>query len=138
MSCLASLMYIFNVDVHTQDTVINPDTNETERTWKYLKTIRAYVFPYLEGGLRGMGTSESFGDRYINSDYLRVKTSEELDKRWRITNIRNAETGKVIYQEHVNGDPTIYNVDGSIPVVNPLSGEIDEWVTSISRAEIQA
>lgn len=136
-SCLAAALYIHRVDIWEQDNEINPETNEIERTWKFLKSVDAYVFPYLEGGLRGMGTTEVFNERYTNSDFLRMKSLEEMDKRWRVTNIRNTN-GVVIYQEHINFQPTVYNIDGSAPRSNPLTGEVDEWITALSRPEVQS
>ena len=138
MGCLAASIYIYKIDVLKQVTVSDPDTRETIRTWEPFKTVKAYVFPYIAGGLRGMGAHEVFEDRYSNSDFVRVKTQHELDKRWRITNIRLAKNGKVIFQENIDGPPTIYNVDGSAPIVNHLGGGIvDEWLTTLSRAEVQ-
>lgn len=136
-SCIAGAFYTCKVDIFEENTSLNEETNETELSWTFLKTIRAYVFPYIAGGLRGMGSNETFGERYANTDFLRLKSSTELDKRWRVSNIRNAKTNKLIYREHIDGPATVYNVDGSAPTENPLNGEIIEWLTTLRRAEVQ-
>lgn len=137
VSCIAGSFYTAKVDIYEQQTSINEETNEPELSWTFYKTVRAYVFPYIAGGLRGMGSNETFGERYANTDYLRLKTFAELDKRWRVSNIRNAKTDAVIYREHIDGPPTVYNVDGSAPIENPLSGKVIEWLTTLRRAEVQ-
>lgn len=138
VSCLAAAAYIFKVDVMVENDVINDETGESESHWVIDDTVNAYVFPYLDGGIRGAGTNERFTEYYWNDEFLRIKTSKELSKRWRITNIRNKKTGKVIYQEQITGAPTVYNVSGSAPVVNPVTGGIDEWLSTMERAQVQA
>ncbi len=138
VSCLAAAAYIFKVDIWVQNDIINEETGESESEWVFDRTVNAYVFPYLDGGIRGAGTNERFTEYYWNDEFLRIKTSKELSKRWRITNIRNKKTGKVIYQEQITGVPTVYNVNGSAPVVNPLTGGIDEWLSTMERAQVQA
>lgn len=139
VSCFAAAMYIYKVDILEMTQILNEETGQVEaEELQFLKTVNAYVYPYLEGGIRGMGTGERFDEKYSNTDYLRLKSSIELDKRWRVTNIRKKKNGMVVYQEGTNGTPTIYNVDGSAPIANTLTGNIDEWLTTLSRSEIQA
>lgn len=139
VSCLAAAMYVHKVDIMVMNVVNNPETGQTEaEELVFLKSVPGYVYPYLEGGIRGMGATERFDERYANSEFLRVKTSQELEKGWRVTNIRNKKTGKIVFQEETTGAPTVYNVDGSAPITNVLTGNIDEWVNTLSRSEIQA
>jgi hypothetical protein len=139
VSCLAAAMYVFKVDIMEDTEEYNEELGTpVSQGFTKLKTVRGYVFPYLDGGVRGAGTTERFGEEYVNLDYLRIKTSVELSKRWRVTNIRNAKTGRVVYQEQIGGDPTVYQVDGSAPIVNTLTGNVDEWLSTLSRAEVQA
>lgn len=139
VSCFAAAQYIYKVDIQVMMTETNEETGQVEaEELAFLKTVPGYVYPYLEGGIRGMGTGERFDEKYANTDYLRIKTSLELDKSWRVTNIRKKRGGQVVYQEQITGLPTVYNVDGSAPLANPLTGNIDEWVSTLSRSEIQA
>src|SRR6188508_45101 len=115
-SCLVSAMYVMRSDIWIQVNVINPETNETERSWTAgQKDVPCYAVPYLEGGARMTGMSETFAKRYANNDYLRIKTANKLDKRYRIANIRNKK-GKILYYGS-DGIGTVYNVDGSAPIV---------------------
>jgi|SRR6478752_230021 len=125
-------------DIYEESGTIDPETMEYERSYVLKKKdVKCYVFPYLDGGIRGAGTTERYTERYANDEFLRIKTSEELRKDWRVANIRNRQ-GKLIYQEQLTGDPTVYNVQGSAPIVNPLTGGVDEWLSTMERAEIQA
>lgn len=137
VSCLAAAAYIFKADVMIENDIINDETGESESHWELDHTVNCYVFPYLDGGIRGAGTNERYTEYYWNDEFLRIKTSKELSKRWRITNIRNKKTGVIIYQEQITGDATVYNVNGSAPVVNPLTGNIDEWLSTMERAQVQ-
>lgn len=135
-SCLAAGIYMMRADILTQVTIRNEETGETERSWEPgQKNVPCYAIPYLEGGARMTGMSETFAERYANNDYLRIKTANKLDKRNRVTNIRNKKNQVLYYGS--DGKPTVYNVDGSAPIVNPLTEEPSEWMTTLSRAEIQ-
>ncbi len=138
VSCLASAAYIYIVDILEDTEEFNEELNiPVSLGYTKLKQIRAFVYPYLDGGVRGAGTTERFSEKYVNLDYLRIKSTKELSKRWRISNIRNARTGLVVYQEGIDGPPSVYQVDGSAPIANPLCGGIIEWLSTLSRAEVQ-
>lgn len=137
VSCLAAANYVMIADIYEETGEINPETLEWERKYVLKESnVKCYVFPYLDGGVRGAGTTERYTERYANDEFLRIKTSRELRKDWRVTNIRSNK-GHLIYQELLDGAPTIYNVMGSAPVVNPLTGGVDEWLSTMERAEIQ-
>ena len=137
VSCIAAAAYIFFADVLVAEDEQNEETGESESHWVFDHTVKCYVFPYLDGGIRGAGTNERYTEYYWNDEFLRIKTSLELDKSWRITNIRRRKNGKVIYQEELDGAPTVYNINGSAPVINPLTGNADEWLSTMERAQIQ-
>lgn len=125
-------------DVMKEHISFDKNTNETIREWKVEQTIKCQVIPFIGGGVRGLGTREVFSETYKNYDYLRLKSSVPLSKRGRVTNIRNARSGIVIWTE-ISSDqaPTMYDIDGSAPSVNPLTGMPMEWETGLSRAEVQ-
>ena len=138
VSCLAAAGYTMKADVWGQVNSIDPSTNETVREWRFLKTIKCKVVPYTDGGIHGAGTGEKFDDLYTNQDYARLRSSQGLLKRQRITNIRNARTNVVLWADEESDDtPTMFNVDGSIPITNPLSGGINEYLSMLSRAEVK-
>ena len=138
MVCLPGVRYTMIADVLEESQLYDEDTGETLRTWKFLKKIKCIVYPYVEGGIRGMGSTETFAEHYKNMDFARVKTQAHLNKRQRITNVRNAKTGQIMWSEDEgDGSPTVFSVDGSAPISHPITGNIIEWVVSLSRASVR-
>lgn len=124
-------------DVYSESHVFDEETNSTERKWTKNRTIKCLVYPYLGGGIRGAGSTETFDERYENLDYARMKSSTQVTKRERLTNVRNARTGVVLWvDDESDGSPTMFNVDGCAPVVNPLTGKVNEYMATLSRAEV--
>ncbi|ASZ74889.1 hypothetical protein FDI69_gp075 [Rhodococcus phage Trina] len=140
VSCLAAAAYTMKADVWDQVLTYDENTNETVRNWIFVKTIKCLAFPYVDGGIHGAGTKEDFREKYVNSDYARLKSMTNLTKRARITNIRNARTGQLLWSdEDTDNDPaTVFNVDGCIPLINPMTGRVNEYLTMLSRAEVSA
>ena len=137
-SCLTGAAYTMLADVMNQTVTFDPNTNETLREWTKTKTIKCLAIPYLDGGIRGMGSYEVFAEKYNNYDYARLKSATSLSKRDRVTNIRDARSGLVLWFEEENDNSaTVFNVDGSAPVVNPLTGRPSEWIMSLSRSEVR-
>lgn len=141
VSCLAASQYTMLVDILDQVTVTDPETNEKKRSWIKLKTIPCYVYPYLDGGIKGAGTTEKFNDIYANSDYARIRTSTQLNKRYRLANVRSKRGGVVVFAD-LEVDPTgktgtVFNVDGSSPMINDLTGRPNEFISTLSRADVR-
>ena len=99
----------------------------------------------VDGGIRVAGTTERFGDTYENIDFVKlwIPSSVFLTKRDRVTNIRDAMTGKVIWlDEEYSSDsrpalPTIFNVNGVTPLFDAFGQHIENFVM-LSRAETRA
>lgn len=139
VSCLATAAYTMLADVWDQVSYIDEDTNERVRGWKFMKTIKCRVIPYVDGGIHGAGTGEEFSTEYDNLDYARLKSQVNLNKRQRIKNVRHARTGQVLWADEEDpGSPgTVFNVNGCTPLVNPLTGRINEYLSILSRAEVR-
>lgn len=137
--CLNTVAYTMLADVVAETIGHDAETGETTHSWNFSKTIKCIVYPYVDGGIRGMGSTETFAEHYKNMDYARAKTKAVLSKRDRLTNVRNAKTGQVLWLEQESDfSPTVFNVDGTAPITHPLTGNIIEWVVSMSRASVRA
>ena len=103
----------------------------------------------VDGGIRVAGTTERFTNIYENVDFVRVTYPKNvlLSKRDRLTNIRNAQTGEVIWKEEETATynsgtglytsrSTVFEVLGVTPITNPF-GAVTEFIALCSRAEIQ-
>ena len=91
------------------------------------------------------GASESFSDEYENMDRARMKypAGYLLTKRDRVTSIRNAITGEVIWLEEEQAEPdgtnynvpvTIFEIVGVTPIVDPFGTHIENTAL-LQRAE---
>lgn len=138
VSCIAATAYTMLADVYSESHTYDPESFETDRKWTFNRTVKCIVVPYLGGGIRGAGSTETFDDLYKNLDYARLKSSTGLNKRERVTNVRNAKTGLVLWvDEEAEGLPTMFDVDGCAPVINPLTGTPSEYLTTLSKSEVR-
>lgn len=95
-------------------------------------------------GLRGDGTSESWGDIYLDTDYCRIEfpSSTILTKRDRVTNIRNRR-GQILWlEEEISPNEqgvfksTVFDVKGVTPVIDPFGNHTSN-VAMLERASVQ-
>lgn len=111
-----------------------PNVNES--------TIPCQVRGIVDGGIRVAGTTERFGDTYMNIDYAKmwVPTNIRLTKNDRITNITD-KRGRIQWRdEEFETDPTqlkatVFNVNGVTPLFNAFN-DLAEWFVLLERAEI--
>lgn len=111
----------------------DPDVPNDLGTEDFACEARAFI----SSGFTGNGTAERWQDStYMFTDVLRIKYSRTtvLKLSDRVTNITDA-SGNIIYLEE-NGEPTVYNVDGTNPVLDPF-GNLIEYTAFLSRAEVQ-
>lgn len=135
--CVIGGMYNMKADVYKQVKKQNTDTGEIERLWQFVETIP--VMARGLGNLRGkdFGSVDKWRDAYSKSDFLRIKTTFQIDDTMRVTNVRDA-SGKIAWiEEGASEDPTIFDVIGSTPVVDPF-GESVEYDVFLDRAAVQS
>lgn len=115
--------------------VDDPSTPEIER----LESFRCQARGIVDGGIRVSGTTERFGSMYDNIDYVQITFSSrvKISKRDRITNIRGPR-GEIIWreEEHPDAPPTVFNVMGVTPIVDPFGIHIENFAL-LERAEVQ-
>lgn len=134
--------------------VQNERTGAIERIWVPLvndgetppKTysVKCSVNGILDGGIRVAGTTERFDKTYNNVDFAHMWYPKGIiiTKRDRITNVRTARTGEVIWVEEemdeVDGayPATVFNVLGITPVTDPF-GQWTENRALLARADLR-
>lgn len=97
----------------------------------------------IDGGIRVAGTTERWGETYVDIDYCRIEFPAQiiLTKRDRVTNIRNRQ-GQILWVEEelpfVSGvfRATVFNVLGVTPVIDPF-GKHTSNVAMLERANVQ-
>lgn len=130
---------IMRVWVETEITPDDPSTPDVDE--RRVLTIPCMARGIVDGGIRVAGTTERFGDTYENIDYVKmwVPASVQLTKRDRITNIREARTGKIIWIDEEFGEnakATMFNVNGVTPLLNGPFNKHTESFILLERAEV--
>ena len=132
----------------------DPFTGEIIRDWKTVDPdapqATAIVVPCMvesiaDGGIRVAGTTERWGEVYENVDYakMRFPASFKITKRDRITNVKQASTGEILWREEElssannNGPATVFEVLGVMPITDPF-GRLTEFSALLQRADVSA
>jgi hypothetical protein len=132
-----SVMPMF-MDVYKQFDLQDLDTGSIKKEWQFDRTVPCSA----KGNISNSSSSRS-GDRqvmsnkYINEQILQIRTSEKITLREKITNIRDTE-GNVIWEElnFPSNTPTVYELIGITPMVDPLGGVIG-YNSTVKRSENQ-
>ena len=127
------------VDIYKKSRVVDPNTGQIKYSWSFDKAIEAQISPFVSTSFKTQPTSESFREEYDKTVYLKLKTTVNIGRSVRVTNIRNADTGQVIYVEvELAGSPaTNFNAEGSSPLLDPF-GKIIQYDTLLVRASDQS
>jgi hypothetical protein len=80
---------------------------------------------------------QTFGNTYTNSQFIEVRTSERLNQREKIKDIRDAN-GEIIWYElnYPNNTGTVFEVVGSTPISDPFGGIVG-YNAALKRSENQ-
>jgi hypothetical protein len=86
----------------------------------------------VDGGIRVAGTTERFGEDYLNVDYVRmwVPAHVKITKRDRVTNI--SHKNEIMWMdEEYDGAPraTVFNVNGVAPLFDAFNKLVEQSVT---------
>lgn len=118
--------------------ITTTDDPLTDRDESGLLRIRCSVRGIIDGGIRVAGTTERFSDKYESVDWAKMTFPNgiSITKRDRITNVRNAKGELVWTEEESTNSPTIFNVMGVTPVLDPFSRVLYNTAL-LERAEVQ-
>lgn len=132
-------MYPLKADVLKKVRTTDENTGQVKARWTYLKTIDCAINTFVSTSFKAQPTNEVFREEYEKSQYIKMKTAMGLGREVRVTNIRNAETGEVIYKEfELSGQPaTNYNAMGSQAIIDPF-GTVVQYDTLLQRASDQS
>ena len=137
--CLDSDIYSMKADVQRKVRQVDPNTGQMKLKWSFLQTIDCTISPFVSTSFKAQPTNETFREEYEQVEYIKMKTPVPLGRQLRITNIRNATTGEVIYKEfELSGQPaTNFNTMGSAAIIDPF-GEVIQYDTLLQRASDQS
>lgn len=131
-SCLLSARFNMLMDVQSQEKY-QSESGEIQRSWVTKDTDVSCIARGISGGgIRVVGSTERWGDRYEDVEYVKIQTNYNLSKRDRITNIRTSN-GSLAWED--DGIAMVFDVVGSTPVVGPF-GELIEYDVLVTKAEV--
>lgn len=126
------------LDLYVQSSVQNVDTGEIKKTWNYHKTMACSAKGVVSNSTSTRANdTQKFNNRYVNEQMIQIRTSERLNLRYKITNIRTAK-GDPIWVEidYPTETPTVFEVVGITPITDPF-GTILAFNTIAKRSENQ-
>lgn len=95
--------------------------------------------PIVNSGMKGAGTTEEWGERYVDVDWIKMSFPAHiiLSNRDRITDIKS-RAGVVVWKEEQIGDAiaTVFDIVGISPVTDPFGNHIEN-LALLRRAEVQ-
>jgi hypothetical protein len=133
--CFSSGRYTMKADIYKPVKTQDSDTGEIENTWEFVKTITCFAWGVTASGKDLPGTYEYFGKTYSQSDVLRLLTHDEINKDYRISNVRNSDL--ILWTEDNTGFPTVFDTRGSVPVTDAF-GNLVEYAVFSTRSEVQS
>jgi hypothetical protein len=136
--CIRSSLFSMSAELLHQIRDQDPDTNEITRRWVVLKPISCAIIPIRESGGSATSDNKNFSKEYTEDLEIKMHTSEQLSKRWRVTNIRNSSK-KELYKEidRISQPSTIFEVYASHPIVD-IFGNVQYYENHLKRVMVQS
>lgn len=136
--CIRSSLFSMSAEVLHQIKDQDSDTNEITRRWAVLKPISCAIIPITESGGSATSDNKIFSKEYIEELEIKMHTSEQLSKRWRVTNIKNSSK-KELYKEidRISQPNTIFEVYASHPIVD-IFGNVQYYENHLKRVMVQS
>lgn len=112
-------------------------TNAITRRWVVLKNISCSIRPIRESGGSATSDNKSFGKDYIEELELKMYTSEQLSKRWRVSEIRNQKRQEAYKEiDRISQPSTIFEVFASHPIFD-MFGNVQYYENHLKRVMVQ-
>ena len=119
-SILDGLMSM-KMDVYRQEEEQDPDTGALVKRFMFYKTLECFARGVVQENVNRNLDKQTFGNTYTNSQFLEIRTTERLNQREKIKDIRDSD-GNVIWYElnYPNNTGTVFEVVGSTPIADPF------------------
>ena len=124
-------------DIYNQLADQDENTGEIKRRWVTLKTIPCLVVPIRESGGSATSDNKVFDKQYTEELEVKLHTNEKLNKRWRVSSIKNVK-GISLYTEidRISNPDTIFEVYASHPIFD-IFGNIQYYENHLKRVQVQ-
>lgn len=135
---LIESLLTMKMDIYRQYEAQDTDTGAIKKEWNYVRTIPCSAKGIISNSSSSRsGDKQVIGNKYLNEQYLEVRTLERLTSRDKIYNITD-QFGKTIWKEinFPTETPTVFEVIGTTPITDPF-GNIIAYNSSLKRSENQ-
>lgn len=135
--CIQNSIFTMRADVYHQLNDQDEITNEIIRRWTLLKTVPCMISPIRESGGSATSDNKMFDKDYLEELETKMYTSEQLSKRWRVSNISN-NANQSIYNEidRISNPSTMFEVYSSHPIID-MFGNIQYYENHLKRVFVQ-
>lgn len=126
------------LDLYVQSDTQDPDTGAINKTWDYYTTVDCHAKGIVSNSTSTRANdTQHFSNKYSFEQMVQIRTSEKLNVRHKITNIRN-KNGSFIWTElnYPTETPTVFEVVGVTPITDPF-GTVIAYSTTAKRSENQ-
>jgi hypothetical protein len=130
--------FSMRMDVYRQSETQNQYTGALNKEWNYYKTVPCYAKGVISNSATARsGDKQIIGNKYTNTQFLEVRTTEKISIRDKITNI-TTQQGNIIWTEldFPTETPTVFEVIGTTPMTDPF-GDVLAWNSTLKRSENQ-
>jgi hypothetical protein len=135
-SCLIGSSYGMSADIYNQTVTQDPKSKATTKAWTLSHTINCDARSIVTDAVSDDGSGKDFRQEYREHEFIKIITGERLNKRQRVTNIRDKNNNLLWINDERDGDPTIFEVQGVTPRLDPWQSIIDYEVL-LKRVEVQ-
>lgn len=136
--CIRSSLFSMSAEILHQITDQDADSNQIIRRWVTLKPVSCAVVPIRESGGSATSDNKTFSKEYLEELEIKIHTSEQLSKRWRVVNIMNSSK-KQLYTEidRISNPSTIFEVYASHPILD-IFGTVQYYENHLKRVMVQS
>lgn len=125
------------LDLYRQEEEQDPDTGAMVKRFMFYKTLDCYARGVIQENVNRNIDKQTFGNTYVNSQAIEVRTLERLNQREKIKDIRDSNSNIIWYElNYPNNTGTVFEVIGSTPITDPF-GTVVGYNTSLKRSENQ-
>lgn len=125
-------------DIYVQRNEQDLETGAVKRSWIFFKKVPCHVDIINSQGASTPDNDKIFGKEYVQEEKIRLKTSEHLSKRMRVTNIKNRSDQSLFIEfDQVDTPPTIFEIDSHHPRLDPL-GNVLYYESNLRRLSVQS
>lgn len=126
------------MDVYKPFDSQDPDTGSIKKEWHFDRTVPCSAKGIITNSSSSRsGDKQMLSNKYTNEQTLQIRTSEKINLREKVTNIRDLE-GNVVWEElnFPTNTPTVYELMGITPMTDPFGGVVG-YNSTVKRSENQ-